>query len=238
MSGTLILQGNSFDPYYNLAVEETLAGYCAGKYKVLYLWQNDNTVVIGKNQDLCAEVDLEYAGTHDIRLARRVSGGGAVYHDKGNLNFTFAGSQNETDVIVRAMAILGFNVQTTGRNDIEIVSDRISAKFSGNAYYKSGCTCFHHGTILIDTDFDVMSKVLTPDKDKLEGHGVKSVNSRVVNLCEVMPTITVDDVKSAIIKAFEEKFGKSDAISVTDLDASEAEKARVRLASREWIYGC
>jgi lipoate-protein ligase A len=83
-----------------------------------------------------------------------------------------------------------------------------------------------------------MSKVLTPDKDKLEGHGVKSVKSRVVNLCEVMPTITVDDVKSAIIKAFEEKFGKSDAISITDLDASEAEKARVRLASREWIYGC
>ncbi|MCR5615561.1 MAG: lipoate--protein ligase [Saccharofermentans sp.] len=238
MSGTLILQGNSFDPYYNLAVEETLAGYCAGKYKALYLWQNDNTVVIGKNQALCAEVDLEYAGTHDIRLARRVSGGGAVYHDKGNLNFTFAGSQNETDIIVRAMTILGFNVQTTGRNDIEIVSDRISAKFSGNAYYKSGCTCFHHGTILIDTDFDVMSKVLTPDKDKLEGHGVKSVKSRVVNLCEVMPTITVDDVKSAIIKAFEEKFGKSDAISITELDASEAEKARVRLASREWIYGC
>ena len=238
MSGTFILQGNRFDPYYNLAVEETLAGYCAGNFKALYLWQNDRTVVVGRNQDISSEIDLEYANSHDIILARRVSGGGAVYHDKGNLNFTFAGSQNETEVIVRAMTILGFNVQTTGRNDIELITDRTSAKFSGNAYYKSGSICFHHGTILIDSDFDVMSNVLTPDKAKLEGHGVKSVKSRVINLCEVMPTITVDDIKSAIIKAFEEKYGKADAISVTDLDASEVEKARVRLASREWIYGC
>ena len=236
-SGTLVLEGSGFDPYYNLAVEETLAEYCAGAYKALYLWQNDRTVVVGKNQDIRAEIDVDFAQSHDIRLTRRISGGGAVYHDLGNLNFTFAGSENETDVIVRAMTILGFSVQTTGRNDIEIVCDRESAKFSGNAYYKSGAKSFHHGTILINTDFGVMSQVLTPDKAKLEGHGVKSVKSRVANLSEVMPSITVDEVKSAIIKAFEEKYGSAEEMSITDLDPAEIESARQRLQSTEWIYG-
>ena len=82
-----------------------------------------------------------------------------------------------------------------------------------------------------------MSRVLTPDKAKLEGHGVKSVKSRVVNLIEVMPMVTVDDVKSAIIEAFEEKYGKSDTISTSDLDAMEIENIRQRLSSSEWIYG-
>ena len=236
-SRTLLLQGTGFDPFYNLAVEETLAGHCEGCYKALYLWQNDNTVVVGKNQDIHSEIDVDYAVSNGIRLTRRVSGGGAVYHDLGNLNFTFAGSENETGIIVRAMRILGLDVQTTGRNDIEIICDRESAKFSGNAYYKSASKCFHHGTILINTDFEVMSRVLTPDRAKLEGHGVKSVKSRVVNLIEVMPKVTVDDVKSAIIEAFEEKYGKSDTISTSDLDAMEIENIRQRLSSTEWIYG-
>ena len=237
ITGSLVLKGTGFDPYYNLAVEETLAGHCAGGYKALYLWQNDKTVVVGKNQDIRAEIDVDYALAHGISLTRRVSGGGAVYHDLGNLNFTFAGSENESEIIVRAMHILGLDVQTTGRNDIEIISDRESAKFSGNAYYKSGTKCFHHGTILVNTDFDVMSHVLTPDKAKLEGHGVKSVKSRVINLIEVMPSVTVVEVKSAIIKAFEEKYGSAEEMSILDLDPSKIEAARQRLSSSEWIYG-
>lgn len=236
-SRTLLLQGTGFDPYYNLAVEETLVSLCAGGYKALYLWQNDSTVVVGKNQDIRAEIDVDYALSNDILLTRRISGGGAVYHDLGNLNFTFAGSENETGIIVRAMRILGLDVQTTGRNDIEIICDRESAKFSGNAYYKSASKCFHHGTILINTDFEVMSRVLTPDKAKLEGHGVKSVKSRVLNLCDVMPSITVEEVKSAIIKAFEDKYGSAEKMSISCLDPSEIESARQRLCSTEWIYG-
>ena len=233
---SLLLQGDSFDPYYNLAVEEVLAGVCTGR-RALYLWQNDNTVVVGKNQDINSEVDAAYARSQNIQLSRRISGGGAVYHDLGNLNFTFAGSENETDVIVSAMRALGLVVQTTGRNDIELVTGRESAKFSGNAYYKSGSKCFHHGTILVDTDLYVMSRVLTPDKAKLEGHGVASVKSRVVNLREVMPSLTVDDVKSAIIKAFEDTYGKAEEMSISDLDASVIENTRKHLSCTEWIYG-
>ena len=122
----LLLQGDSFDPYYNLAVEEVLACFCDGR-KALYLWQNDRTVVVGRNQDICSEVDAAYARSQTIHLSRRISGGGAVYHDLGNLNFTFAGSENETDVIVSAMRALGLDVQTTGRNDIELITDRESA---------------------------------------------------------------------------------------------------------------
>ena len=135
------------------------------------------------------------------------------------------------------MLALGLVVQTTGRNDIELVTERESAKFSGNAYYKSGSKCFHHGTILVDTDLDVMSRVLTPDKAKLEGHGVASVKSRVVNLREVMPSLTVEDVKSAIIKAFEDRYGKAEEISISDLDASVIENTRKHLSCTEWIYG-
>jgi len=232
----LILHGIGFDPYYNLAAEEVLTEFCTGR-KSLYLWQNDRTVVVGRNQDLTAEVDVSYAQANDITLTRRISGGGAVYHDKGNLNFTFAGSENETDVIVNAVSALGLEVVTTGRNDIEVVCGRTSAKFSGNAYYKSGAKSFHHGTILVNTDFEVMSQVLTPDKAKLEGHGVKSIKARVVNLIEVNPSVTVDAVKSAIIESFEKKYGKAESLDIASLNADAIESVRQRLISTEWIYG-
>lgn len=232
----LILTGTGFDPYYNLAVEEVLAGFAAGR-KVLYLWQNDKTIVVGRNQDIRSECDVDMAESLGVHLTRRISGGGAVYHDLGNLNFTFAGSEAETDIIVDAIRSLGLNVQVTGRNDIELVTDRTSAKFSGNAYYKSGSKCFHHGTILLDTDFAMMSKFLTPPATKLESHGVKSVRSRVINLKEVMPELTVDRVKSAIIESFEDKYGKAETMDITSLDAGEIETVRERLISAEWIYG-
>ena len=232
----LILHGTGFDPYYNLAVEEVLTAFCTGR-KALYLWQNDRTVVVGRNQDIASEVDIPFAQANDITLTRRISGGGAVYHDKGNLNFTFAGSENETDVIVNAVSALGLEVINTGRNDIEVECGRTSAKFSGNAYYKSGARCFHHGTILINTDLTVMERVLTPDKAKLAGHGVASVRSRVINLCEADPSLSVNDVKSAIIKAFEDKYGSAETVDTGCLDAGEIEEVRQRLVSTEWIYG-
>lgn len=232
----LILHGKGFDPYYNLAVEEVLTSVCTGR-KGLYLWQNDCTVVVGRNQDILSEVDTSYAEAHGIRLSRRLSGGGAVYHDRGNLNFTFAGSDNETDIIVSAMRYLGLDVQTTGRNDIEIMCGRNSAKFSGNAYFKSGSKAFHHGTILINTDLTVMERVLTPDKAKLASHGVASVRSRVINLSEADPALTVSDVKSAIIKAFENKYGTAEPSDISSRNADDIESARQRLASTEWIYG-
>ena len=177
------------NPYQNLAVEEYLFRHTDDD--VFMLWQNEPTVVIGKNQNAYAEVDLSYAKEQGIHISRRITGGGAVYHDLKNLNFTFITSQEKaavldyayfTEPIIRALAELGLSCSLSGRNDLECDG----RKFSGNAQHAEGGRILHHGTILFDTDVSVMSKVLRVDREKLEVRAVKSHASRVVNLKELL----------------------------------------------------
>ena len=206
---TFIYEGTSANPYENLAVEEYLLSRVREDESILYLWQNDKTVVIGKNQNPYLECDLHALECDGGFLARRLSGGGAVFHDLGNLNFTFLSPNKlfdkdiQTDIVLSALKKLGFEAQASGRNDITADGKKIS----GSAYCRGKNASFHHGAILVDTDIQSLSKYLTVPHDKMVSKGVKSVRSRVANLRELDDTITVQKVKDALIASFLEFHG-------------------------------
>ena len=190
-------------PYYNLAPERSLFDFVDEDTVILYLWQNSHTIVIGKNQNAYAECKVdEFIGAGGT-LARRPSGGGAVYHDLGNLNFSIicnesiAKEHTYQRIVKEALRFFDIVSEFNGRNDLT-VDDK---KFSGNAFYVKDDVLCQHGTILINSDFKELSKYLTPDISKLERNHVKSVESRVVNLSEISDKITVDSMKEAMIKA-------------------------------------
>ncbi|MBO4292372.1 MAG: lipoate--protein ligase, partial [Lachnospiraceae bacterium] len=191
---TRVLLSDSTDPVWNLAVEEYLMTHTEPNEIVLYLWQNDHTVVLGRNQDLSAEVREKEFRNEGGTIVRRLSGGGAVYHDLGNLNYTFIAQRGNYDVgrqlgvILAAVGKAGIEAEKTGRNDVTAGG----LKFSGNAFYQSGKDCCHHGTLLVSTDLDKMNRYLSPSAEKLKARGVESVRSRVVNLTELSPNLTVE----------------------------------------------
>ncbi len=196
------------DPFLNLAREEWLLFHMREGERMLYLWQNRRTVVIGRNQDAFAECDLAALEEDGGFLARRLSGGGAVYHDLGNLNFTFLtrGARDvprNLGVIRQAVAAFGIRAEISGRNDLTAGG----AKFSGNAFFRSGDYDYHHGTLLVHTDLDALERYLTPNRQKLAARGVASVRSRVTDLQSLAPSLTVPDLEEALAKAFGEAFG-------------------------------
>ncbi len=207
-----ICRSDESNPYRNLAAEQLLFSSCPKDALILYLWQNDRTVVIGKNQNPLSECNLEKMQKDGITLARRESGGGAVYHDKGNLNFTFIchSGDDKEEIIARNLKIIadacesvGIEASPTGRNDVTAGGK----KFSGNAFlHKEGKTC-HHGTILIKSDFEALKDYLTPSDIKLSAKGVKSVRSRVINLASLVPSLTPKKMQDLLIRSTEEVFG-------------------------------
>ncbi|MBQ7086534.1 MAG: lipoate--protein ligase, partial [Clostridia bacterium] len=217
------------EPIHNLAVESVLLDNVPQGACILYLWQNRKTVVIGKNQNLWAQCRPEILELEGGKAVRRLSGGGAVYHDMGNLNFTFIthkadyDTAKQTDVVLKAVSNLGIKAEKTGRNDLTTADGR---KFSGHAYYKNGDRCYHHGTIMVDVDSEALSRYLTVSADKLRVKCVDSVRSRVVNLIELEPAITIDSLKNAMINAFEDVYGmKSQPVPENLVKADEiAEK--------------
>lgn len=173
------------DPYYNLALEEDLLRGVRPDEVILYLWQNEKTVVIGRNQNPYLECDVSQLTASGVHLARRISGGGAVYHDLGNLNFTFIYHESrknldkQLNVIKKAVEALGgVTVELSGRNDLTIQGQ----KFSGHAFYAEDGHEFHHGTLMVDVDLGQLENVLKPSKLKMQAKGITSVKSRVVNL--------------------------------------------------------
>ena len=196
------------DPRHNLALEEVLLRAVQPGQCTLYLWQNQRTVVIGRNQDAGAECRIRDLENDGGRLVRRLSGGGAVYHDLGNLNFTFLMSAEDYDlprqltVLERACQSLGIPAQRSGRNDL--LAD--GRKFSGNAFYKHNGKAYHHGTLMVDVDLEMVQRYLSPSKAKLAAKGVDSVRSRVVNLREFVPTLTIPQLADALIAALAEVY--------------------------------
>ena len=213
-----VIRTDCTDPYVNLAAEEYLTMNADDGVMTLFLWQNAHTVVIGKNQNPWRECNVELIKHDDIYLARRMSGGGAVYHDLGNLNFTFIARdglfdiERQTDVILLACRLLGINAVKNGRNDLTVTG----RKFSGHAYYSSHGFNYHHGTIMMDVKGDDLSRYLNVSADKLKSKGVESVRSRVTNLREhVSGALGSADTRELILAM---------------------QDAMVRAASRE--YGC
>lgn len=225
------------DPYYNLAVEEYLFRHA--DTDIFMLWQNAPSVIIGKNQNAYAEVFLDHAKKHGIRIARRITGGGAVFHDLGNINYTFISVKGEAkpldfayfarpvrDIITR----LGVPCHMSDRNDIECEK----GKFSGNAQHNEQGRILHHGTLLFDTDFSALERVLRVDKEKLAYRAVRSARARVVNLKELLPKgITLEGFLSALEQ------GVCEALCAEALPAPENAEIQAlyeRNRSPEWIF--
>ncbi len=198
------------NPYYNLALEEELLKTVRNNETILYLWQNDKTVVIGRNQNPYLECNIDYMNENNIFLARRISGGGAVFHDLANLNFTFVTKEENVDlekqmkVLKLAVEGFGLKVEFSGRNDL-LVNGR---KFSGHAFYNEDGNYFHHGTLMVNVNVNILGDVLNPSKLKLKSKGIKSVKSRVINLNELNNEITIESLKISLKKAFEKIYGK------------------------------
>jgi len=234
------LMTDCVDPYENLALEELLFGL-QGDGVTLYLWQNERTVVIGRNQNAWRECRAELLESEGGKLARRSSGGGAVFHDLGNLNFTFLLPRENYDlvrqlsVIQKAAAAFGIETSFTGRNDLVI--SETGEKFSGNAFRFSNATALHHGTILIAADFSRLGRYLAPSQLKLESKGVKSVVSRVANLSQKNPELNVERMKLALRDAFEAEYGAAEHIGVDSLKGAQLDAIRERYASWDWRFG-
>lgn len=234
-----IILGNQYNPYLNLAVESNLLDNFLPNTISLFLWKNKQTVVIGTNQNPYSECDTESLLNEGGFLARRRTGGGAVYHDLGNLNFSFVADKNIYDVKrqmqVIQKALLDFNIETevSGRNDITYQG----RKFSGNAFAKTKNQGLHHGTILIKTDSERLQKYLKVKPAKLHKHGVKSVASRVINLSEVAD-ITSESIIPHLIKAFEEVYqGTASIINFDDLCDEKAIRLSQHISSNDYLFG-
>ena len=228
------------DPYQNIAAEKYLLETVPQGCCILYLWQNKNTVVIGRNQNAWVECRTTLLEEEGGKLARRLSGGGAVFHDLGNLNFTFLVPTEDYDlsrqleVIRVACAKAGIQAKASGRNDLLVDG----YKFSGNAFYHSQGHSYHHGTLLIDVDMDKLSRYLTPSKAKLEAKGVASVRSRVTNLNTFSPTLTCDKMRQYMEDAFGEVYGiKPETVTATPEQKAAVATYADQLSDWQWLYG-
>ncbi len=244
----LIVYSTSTNPWHNLAVEvylmefTTRAGRGGTDYSILYLWQNSDTVVIGRNQNAWNECRTGLLEEEGGRLARRSTGGGAVFHDMGNLNFSFITPKADYDtkrsssVILRAVKSLGIDAVLSGRNDI-LAEDK---KFSGNAFCIHKEAGLHHGTLLIDSDYARIARYLEVSKAKLVSKGVQSVKSRVTNLSAIVPDLTLDAMKAALEKSFLEEYPAVEVLRYEDtswIPEEEIQDWIKKHASWEWRYG-
>ena len=199
------------DPWMNLAIESALAQSVKPGDVILYLWQNKKTVVIGRNQDPLKECRAALLESEGGALSRRMTGGGAVYQDMGNLNYTFIADpalydvERQLSVVKDAAASLGIECERSGRNDLLAGG---GAKFSGSAFSKTKTACIHHGTLMVNVSLSDMSRYLTPSKAKLRSKGVDSVRSRVCNLRELNSSVTTDDLRDALRSSFTKIYGR------------------------------
>lgn len=230
------------DPAWNLAVEQYVFDSLPREHTYLMLWRNDNAIIIGKHQNTLAEINEAYVQEKGIRVVRRLSGGGAVYHDMGNLNFTVIADAENTAInfrlfcqpVIRALAKVGICAELNGRNDMTIDGK----KFSGNAQYQRGGRVMHHGTILFDSDPTVLANALQVDEEKIQAKGVKSVRSRITN---VRPHLSVDmslpQFRQVLLESIlEETPGQPYTLTPDDLSAIAAIKAE-RYDTWQWNYG-
>lgn len=234
----------STDPYYNLAMEEYLfEHYRQGT--VIMLWQNDRTIVVGRNQNPLEEINLPYVKERGIQVARRDTGGGAVYHDLGNLNYTFISDMEDSEdrgmkrfagYVIQALEELGLRAEFSGRNDILIEGKKVS----GTAQKVKGSRVLHHGCLLYHTDLGELSVSLRVRPDKFLSKSVKSVRSRVANIQDFL-----GEEAQISLKAFEDILIRKILAGreFVSLNLSESEEEKVRrirdekYAAWEWIYG-
>ena len=237
------IQSPSTDPRWNLALEEYVFDSMPRDKSYFMLWQNHNTIVVGKNQNAAAEINGQFVRSRGITVVRRLSGGGTVYHDMGNLNFTFitdAGDVEAIDfslfcqAIVEALSAMGVKAEVNGRNDITIDGK----KFSGNSQYLRDGRVMHHGTLMFRSDLRVLQDALHVDREKLNAKGIASVVSRVTNIGDhLSPDVGIEDLRAALLRHIPcEDGGKPYSLTEEDIAAIDAIAAN-RYATWEWTYG-
>jgi len=230
------------NPYYNMAFDEFCLESLPINEPVFYLWQNRPAVIVGYNQEVNTEVNLEYLKANDIALVRRVTGGGAVYHDLGNLNYTIVGRSEDLErdypeyasLMMKALQTLGIPATLSGRNDI-LVGEK---KVSGFAKRVCKNRLMVHGTLMFDVDLDKLTQVLNPSATKLQSKGIASVRSRVANLREYLPEIAdiqafcqrLEEILSCNYKDAEYKLSEDDLAHIQKLTDE-------KFATWEWNYG-
>jgi len=238
-----ILKSEVTNPWFNLATEDWIFQALDPDSHTLFLWRNAETVVIGRSQNPWVECKTDKMEEDNVFLARRQSGGGAVFHDLGNTNFTFLSPKNEYDqaanftIIVNALKKLGIDAEQSGRNDMQ-VGDR---KISGSAFKHAVDRSFHHGTLLVNADMKKLGDYLNPHPLKLQAKGIKSVRSRVANLVEFNEDINHEMLSEAIIEAFCEYYDQT--VEVEELDeASLAKQPNLnkyyqQMSDWDWRFG-
>lgn len=233
------------NPGYNLALEEYVFKNLDGEY--FFLWQNEPTIVIGKHQNTISEINLDYVENKGIHVVRRMSGGGAVYHDLGNINFSFIQDKKDlsdfdfsffTRPIVDLLGELGITAEFNSRNDLAIEGK----KFSGNAQYIYKKKILHHGTLLFDSKMEELVNSLRVSKDKIESKGLKSIKSRVANIKDYIGENSevreVLDFKNALFEHMKNRMDEFEEYTLTENDKNEIKKLKSEKYDKwEWNYG-
>lgn len=235
----------STNPFYNLALEEYVLKNADISQDYFIIWQNEPTIVIGKYQNALNEINTEFVKQNNINVVRRISGGGAVYHDMGNINFTFITKYDEkllldfkkfTVPVIYALGKLNIEAGVSGRNDIQIGEKKIS----GNAQHIYKDRFLHHGTLLFNSELENVVKSLNVDKDKIISKGIASVKSRITNIKDHLKSdISVDEFKRILISNIYE-FNRTiiEEHKLSDKDVLEIEKLRKeKYETWEWNYG-
>ena len=236
---------NSLDPRFNLALEEYVLKYLPTDEDFIFLWQNANSVIIGRNQNTIEEVNAQYVNDHKVNVVRRITGGGAVYHDLGNLNFSFITNTTKdnvnnyrkfTDPVIEALQSYGVPAEFGGRNDILVEGMKISG--NAQAFYKH--RFLHHGTILFNADLTMLGKILNPKPDKIESKGIKSVRSRVTNILPYFKSVpTMEAFKDRLLKKLLNTNDLKPFIyTLTDKDLAKINELKeTKFSTWDWNYG-
>ncbi|HEO8060972.1 TPA: lipoate--protein ligase [Streptococcus agalactiae] len=234
----------SNDPAYNVALEAYAFQKLTDIDEIFILWINEPAIIIGRHQNTIQEINKEFIDKNGIHVVRRLSGGGAVYHDLNNLNYTIISNNTQeaafdfqtfSKPVIDTLAKLGVKAEFTGRNDLEINGQ----KFAGNAqaYYKG--RMMHHGCLLFDVDMSVLGQALKVSKDKIESKGIKSVRARVTNIVDhLSDKITVQEFSDAILAQMKEEYPEMDEYVLSDAELSEIQAMRDnQFATWDWTYG-
>lgn len=238
------LESTKTDPYWNLALEQFVFEELGARDDCFMLWQNAKTIVVGKYQNVLDEINSTYVKEHGVTVARRMSGGGAVYHDLGNLNFTFVVNHPQEGLfdfsafcqpVADTLRRLGVPAEINGRNDMTIHG----MKFSGSAQYMRHGRIMHHGTLLYDSDLDAVGQALSVRPDKIQSKGLKSVRSRVTNIRPFVrdPDMTVDGFRAELRTSMFRQFGLQ-PYTLTESELHQVEALREQIYSQwDWNYG-